>query len=82
MSDIQASRNEFHQRKTEAEKQIRSLQGKNHRLEEAIIDRYSGANIIKMVEALNAEIFQGAALISELPGDETMIEVDKLLDTI
>ena len=42
------------------------------------IDRYSGADIIKMVEALNAEIFQGAALISELPGDETMIEVDEL----
>ena len=61
----------------EAEKQIHNLQGKNHKLEEAVIDRYSGADIIKMLEALSAEIFQGAALVSELPGDEMMIEVDK-----
>ncbi|KAF8802606.1 hypothetical protein BYT27DRAFT_7112082 [Phlegmacium glaucopus] len=37
------------------------------------VDRYAGAEIMKMVEALNAEIFQGAALISELLGDETTI---------
>ena len=36
-------------------------------------DRYAGAEIMKMVEALNAEIFQGAALISDLLGDETVI---------
>ena len=42
------------------------------------VDRYAGAEIMKMVEALNAEIFQGAALISELLGDGTaMIKVDE-----
>ena len=42
-------------------------------------DRYAGADILKMVEALNAEIFQGAAIISELLGDEptTILKVDE-----
>jgi len=40
-------------------------------------DRYAGAEIMKMVVALNAEIFQGAALISELLGDATMLRVDE-----
>lgn len=39
-------------------------------------DRYAGAEILKMVEALNAEIFQGAALISELLGD-AIVKVDE-----
>ena len=33
------------------------------------VDRYAGAEIMKMVEDLNDEIFQGAGLISELLGD-------------
>ena len=41
------------------------------------VDRYAGADIMKMVEALNAEIFQGAALVSELLGDENAFEVDE-----
>jgi len=42
------------------------------------VDRYAGADIMKMVVALNAEIFQGAALISELLGDEnTTLKVDE-----
>ena len=40
------------------------------------VDRYAGAEIMKMVEALNAEIFQGAALVSELLGDGNTFEVD------
>ena len=40
------------------------------------VDRYAGAEIMKMVEALNAEIFQGAALISDLLGDGNS-EVDE-----
>ena len=40
------------------------------------VDRYAGAEIMKMVEALNAEIFQGAALVSELLGDGNAFEVD------
>jgi predicted nuclease with TOPRIM domain len=38
------------------------------------VDRYAGAEILKMVEALNAEIFQGAALISELLGDGSTVD--------
>lgn len=42
------------------------------------VDRYAGAEIMKMVEALNVEIFQGAAIISELLGDgSTMLKVDE-----
>ena len=40
------------------------------------VDRYAGAEIMKMVEALNAEIFQGAALVSELLGDGNALKVD------
>ena len=40
------------------------------------VDRYAGAEIMKMVEALNAEIFQGAALVSELLGDGDAFDVD------
>ncbi|KAF8901897.1 hypothetical protein CPB84DRAFT_1776958 [Gymnopilus junonius] len=36
-------------------------------------DRYSGAEIIKMVEGLNAEIFQAAAFMAELVVDDSMI---------
>ena len=39
------------------------------------VDRYAGADIMKIVEALNAEIFQGAALVSELLGDGNTFEV-------
>ena len=39
-------------------------------------DRYAGAEILKMVEALNAEIFQGGALVSELLGDGNAFDVD------
>ena len=39
-------------------------------------DRYAGAEIMKMVEALNAEIFQGAALVSEPIGDGNASEVN------
>jgi hypothetical protein len=41
------------------------------------VDRYAGAEIMKMVEALNAEIFQGAALVSELLGDDNTFKVDE-----
>jgi hypothetical protein len=41
------------------------------------VDLYAGAEIMKMVEALNAEIFQGAALVSELLGDGNAFEVDE-----
>ena len=40
-------------------------------------DPYTGAEITKMVEALNAEIFQGAALVSELLGDGNASEVNE-----
>jgi hypothetical protein len=40
------------------------------------VDRYAGAEIMKMVEDLNDEIFQGAGLISELLGDGNAFEVD------
>ena len=41
------------------------------------VDRYAGAEIMKMVEALNAEIFQGAALVSDLLGDGNAFEGDE-----
>ena len=41
------------------------------------VDRYAGAEIMKMVEELNAEIFQGAALVSELLGEGNTFEVDE-----
>ena len=41
------------------------------------VDRYAGAEIMKMVEALNDEIFQGAGHISELLGDGDAFEVDE-----
>ena len=41
------------------------------------LDHYAGAEILKMVEALNAEIFQGAALVAELLGDGIAFEVDE-----
>ena len=37
-------------------------------------DRYSGADIIKMAESLNAEIFQASALMAELLVDAPVIE--------
>ena len=40
-------------------------------------DRYAGAQIMKMVEALNVEIFRGAALISEPPEDENAFKVNE-----
>ena len=37
-------------------------------------DRYSGADIIKMAESLNAENFQASALIAELFVDAPVLE--------
>ena len=37
-------------------------------------DRYSGADIIKMAESLNAEIFQVSALMAELLADAPIVE--------
>jgi hypothetical protein len=37
-------------------------------------DRYSGADVIKMAESLNAEIFQASALIAELLVDAPVVE--------
>jgi cell division septum initiation protein DivIVA len=37
-------------------------------------DRYSGADIIKMAESLNAEIFQASALMAELLVDAPVVE--------
>jgi hypothetical protein len=41
------------------------------------VDRYAGAEIMKMVDDLNDEIFQGAGLVSELLGDGNAFEVDE-----
>ena len=41
------------------------------------VDRYAGAEIMKMVEALNDEIFQGAGLVSELLENGNAFEVDE-----
>ena len=40
-------------------------------------DRYSGADIIKMAESLNAEIFQASALMAELLVDAPVVEDSK-----
>jgi hypothetical protein len=40
-------------------------------------DRYAGADIMKMVESLNHEIFQGAGLVSDLLEDGNVFEADE-----